>query len=119
MRACTEAWARLHPEVELAWENRSLTAFGDQPVEEIAHRYDLIMIDHPFCGTAEATATLVPLGGLLDAEVLATFAADSVGASYASYTFHGRQWALATDAACQVAAVRDDLLDGAQAPATG
>ena len=52
MRACSEAWERLHPEVELVWQNRSLTAFGDEPLEEIAHRYDLIMIDHPFCGTA-------------------------------------------------------------------
>jgi multiple sugar transport system substrate-binding protein len=118
MRACTEAWERLHPEVELVWHNRSLTAFGDEPLEEVAHRYDLIMIDHPFCGTAEAGGTLTPLDDLLEADLLATFAADSIGASHASYSFHGRQWALATDAACQVAAVRDELLDGAAAPAT-
>jgi multiple sugar transport system substrate-binding protein len=118
MRACTEAWARLHPDVELLWDNRSLTAFGDEPLEEVAHRYDLIMIDHPFCGTAEATGTLAPLDDLLGADLLATLAADSVGPSHASYSFHGRQWALATDAACQVAAVREDLLDGASAPAT-
>src|SRR4029078_3638520 len=35
-----------------------------------------------------------------------------------SYTFHGRQWALATDAACQVAAVRDDLLVDMPPPGT-
>ena len=29
------------------WDNRSLTAFGDEPIEEVAHRYDLVMIDHP------------------------------------------------------------------------
>jgi multiple sugar transport system substrate-binding protein len=118
MRACSEAWSELHPEVELGWENRSLTAFGDEPLEEVAHRYDLVMIDHPFCGTAEATGTLRPLDDLLAPELLAALAADSIGPSHASYTFHGRQWALATDAACQVAAVRDDLLDGGDAPAT-
>lgn len=118
MQACSEVWERLHPEVELVWQNRSLTAFGDEPLEEVAHRYDLIMIDHPFCGTAEATGTLAPLDDLLGPDLLATLAADSIGASHASYSFHGRQWALATDAACQVAAVRDDLLDGAPAPAT-
>jgi len=118
MRACTEAWALLHPEVELIWQNRSLTAFGDEPLEEVAHRYDLIMIDHPFCGTAEATGTLAPLDDLLGPDLLATLAADSVGASHASYSFHGRQWALATDAACQVAAVRDDVLEGVPAPET-
>jgi multiple sugar transport system substrate-binding protein len=104
--------------VELIWQNRSLTAFGDEPLEEIAHRFDLIMIDHPFCGTAEATGTLAPLDELLDPGLLETLAADSVGSSHASYSFHGSQWALATDAACQVSAVRDDLLDGTPAPAT-
>ncbi len=118
MRACSEAWERLHPEVELVWRNRSLTAFGDEPLEEVVHRYDLIMIDHPFCGTAEATGALAPLDDLLDPDLLATLAADSIGASHASYSFHDRQWAVATDAACQVAAARDDLLDGAPAPAT-
>lgn len=117
MRACTDAWARHCPEVELLWENRSLTAFGDEPVEAVAHHYDLVMIDHPFCGTAEATGTLAPLDDLLEAELLAALAADSVGPSHASYTFQGRQWALATDGACQVAAVRDDLLGGTPVPA--
>src|SRR5699024_7448945 len=33
------------------------------------------------------------------------------GPSYASYNFAGRQWALPLDAATQVMALRDDLLD--------
>ncbi len=118
MQACSEAWERMHPEIELVWENRSLTAFGEEPLEEVADRYDLLMIDHPFCGTAETTGTLRPFDDLLDPHVLATLAADSIGPSHASYSFHGRQWGLATDAACQVAAVRDDLLDGTPAPVT-
>ena len=118
LRACSEAWEELHPEIALSWHNRSLTDFGDEPVEAVAHRYDLVMIDHPFCGTAEATATLQPLDDLLAPDLLAALAADSVGPSHASYTFHGRQWALATDAACQVAAVRDDLLVDMPPPGT-
>jgi multiple sugar transport system substrate-binding protein len=118
LRACSEAWERLHPEVEVVWHNRSLTDFGEEPVETVAHRYDLVMIDHPFCGTAEATGTLQPLDDLLAPEVLAALAGDSVGPSHASYSFGGRQWALATDAACQVAAVRDDLLGDTPAPTT-
>jgi multiple sugar transport system substrate-binding protein len=117
MRACTDAWRALRPDVDLSWDFRSLTAFGDEPLEEVADRYDLVMIDHPFCGTAEVTGTLAPLDDLLDGDVIETLAADSVGPSHHSYSFHGRQWALATDGACQVAAVRDDLLDG-PAPAT-
>jgi multiple sugar transport system substrate-binding protein len=118
LQACTEAWARLRPEVELVWENRSLMAFGDEPLEEVADRYDLLVIDHPFCGTAEATGALAPLDDLLATDQLAALAADAVGPSHISYAYHGRQWGLATDAACQVAAVRDDLLDDAPAPAT-
>jgi multiple sugar transport system substrate-binding protein len=118
LQACTAAWGRVQPGVELVWENRSLMAFGNEPLEDVADRYDLLVIDHPFCGTAEATGTLAPLDDLLAAELLAMLEADAVGPSHASYSYHGRQWGLATDAACQVAAVRDDLLDGSPAPAT-
>ena len=38
--------------------------------------------------------------------------AGAVGPSHASYIHAGHQWGLATDAACQVAAVRDELLGG-------
>ena len=81
LRACTEAWARLRPEVELVWENRSLMAFGDEPLEEVANRYDLLVIDHPLCGTAEATGALAPLDDLLATDQLAALAADAVGPS--------------------------------------
>jgi multiple sugar transport system substrate-binding protein len=118
LQACSDAWQRLQPGVELVWENRSLMAFGDEPLEDVADRYDLLVIDHPFCGTAEATGTLVPLQHLLAPGLLARLAADAVGPSHESYFYRGSQWGLATDAACQVAAVRHDLLDGAQAPAT-
>jgi multiple sugar transport system substrate-binding protein len=117
MQACSDAWRSVRPDVEIAWEYRSLMAFGDEPLEEIADRYDLLVIDHPFCGTAAATRTLTPLDQLLDAATLDALAADAVGPSHVSYAYEGSQWGLATDAACQVAAVRDDLLDGRAAPA--
>ncbi len=118
MRACTAAYAKLEPEVCVDWDVRSLTAFGDQPLEEIADAYDLVFVDHPFCGTAEATGCLKPLDALLDETALGALAADTVGPSHGSYTYGGCQWGLATDAACQVSAVRDDLLDGDGAPAS-
>lgn len=118
MVACSEAWRRRRPAIELVWENRSLMAFGDEPLEEVADRYDLLVIDHPFCGTGAATGTLTPLDELLNAATLDALAADAIGPSHASYCYDGRQWGLATDAACQVAAVRDDLLDGAPVPET-
>jgi multiple sugar transport system substrate-binding protein len=112
MEACTRAWVAGGGS-EIAWVWRSLTAFGDQPLEEVASEYDLLVVDHPFCGTAAETGSLTPLDELLSPDVVAELAADSVGPSHASYSHEGHQWALATDAACQVTAVRDDLLEGA------
>lgn len=110
MRAAARAWAKLRPGVEIEWSARPLAAFNDEPVEELARRFGLLVVDHPFAGTAARTACLVPFDELLPASVLAERADDSVGRSHASYAYEGRQWALAVDAACQVAVVRDDLL---------
>jgi multiple sugar transport system substrate-binding protein len=117
MRACADSW-RGTTGVEIAWEARSLEAFGDQPLEQAAAGYDLIVIDHPFCGRADATGCLTPLDELLDRGTLAQLGDGAVGPSHDSYDYAGHQWALATDAACQVSAVRDDLLGGGPAPTT-
>jgi multiple sugar transport system substrate-binding protein len=105
---------------EIDWSARPLAAFNDEPVEELALRADLLVVDHPFSGTAAATGCLAPLDELLPGETLESLAADAIGQSHASYRYAGHQWALALDAACQVAVARDDLLSGlgARAPAT-
>jgi multiple sugar transport system substrate-binding protein len=110
MRACADAW---HEEqgLNVVWDFRSLKAFGDQPLEQVTPNYDLVVIDHPFCGTAAATGCLATLDGLVDEKTLSTLADDAVGPSHMSYSFAGQQWAFATDAACQVAAFRPDLLE--------
>ena len=120
VRAAGAAFAREHPGVQVSWATRSLQAFAGQPVEELARRYDLIVLDHPSIGHAVARQALLPLDGALAPAVLADQAASSVGRSHQSYTWQGRQWALAVDAAAQVAAFRPDLLDrlGAGVPRT-
>ena len=110
MRAAARAWAELRPGVAVEWSARPLSAFGDQPLEELARGFDLLVIDHPFVGAAAETACLALLDDLLPESVAAERAADSIGASHASYSYEGSQWALAADAACQVAVARDDLL---------
>jgi multiple sugar transport system substrate-binding protein len=101
--------------IEVRWDARPLKDFEDQPLEELAGRYDLVLIDYPFVGTAAASGLVVAVNDWADEAYLADQAAHSAGPSYASYTWEGRQWALAIDAACQVAAVRDDLLGPAGA----
>lgn len=120
MRAAAAAWSGLSGSAAIEWETRPLAAFNDQPLSELTGRYDLLVVDHPFVGTAAELGCLAPLERLLDPADLEALAADSVGGSHDAYGYAGSQWALAVDAACQVAAARDDLLDeiGCPAPAT-
>lgn len=113
--ATAQRFHELNPHIEIVWEKRSLQQFGDQPIGALAEMFDLLVIDHPFVGTAAATRVLLPLDEHLSAGFLADQAANSVGASHASYLFGGHQWALAIDAATPVAAWRTDLLARHQA----
>jgi multiple sugar transport system substrate-binding protein len=111
MVATAEVYTRSHPGVRIVWETRSLKDFGDYPVERLAERYDLILVDHPFAGTAASTRCLLPVDDHVAADYLADQEAGSVGPSYASYLYDGHLWALPVDAAGQVSALRPDLLD--------
>lgn len=88
----------------VAWDRRSLQDFESYPVENLARRYDLIVIDHPHVGQVAASGCLLALDEAVDAATLAGIAAGSVGGSYESYTLGGHQWALPVDAAAQVQA---------------
>lgn len=109
MRACAEVWQRSgHAAIE--WYARSLKAFGDQPLASIAGRYDILVIDHPLCGSAACRGDLVPFEDAIGRHALERLESSSVGASQRSYKYGGWTWGVATDAACQVSACRSDLL---------
>jgi multiple sugar transport system substrate-binding protein len=110
MVATAQAWAD-KTGVVIAWDKRSLQDFESFPVEELARQYDLIVIDHPHVGqvTAEGSLTALDVTGR-EAERDA-LAKGSVGRSYPSYTYAGRQWAFPIDAATQVMAYRADLVE--------
>jgi multiple sugar transport system substrate-binding protein len=104
--AIAPLFAREHPGIEVEWASRPLHGFEYAPVPELARQYDLIVLDHPFCGEIAAAQCLLPVD-----DIVATAGRDRyVGPSLASYTYQGRCWALPIDAACQVAASRPDLL---------
>jgi multiple sugar transport system substrate-binding protein len=111
MVATAAAYAQRHPGVHINWEKRSLQAFADFPVEQLAQRYDLIVIDHPHAGFVAREGCLVALEGMGHEAELADLARHSLGGSHESYQYDGHQWALAIDAATQVASYREDLLD--------
>ena len=104
----------------MEWDRRSLWAFGEGSIEELAEAYDLLVADHPFIGFAAERGLLLPLDELLPAEYLRDQEANSVGPSYRSYSYGGHQWALAIDTSGQTSATRPDLLErvGAQEPTT-
>lgn len=110
LKAATVAFLAEREDITLEWHARPLKEFEDTPITELAARYDLLAIDHPFTGEAAATGALLPFDELFAPEVLDEQRVNSVGPSFRSYAMHGLQWALPMDAAAQVSAYRPDLL---------
>ncbi len=96
--------------IQVSWQKRSLTNFGDESLESLSRQFDLIIMDHPHVGVAEATKCLLPLNNILTDTKLNLFKSASAGPSFESYHYHNKQWALPIDAAMQCASVRPDLL---------
>ncbi|AOF94204.1 ABC transporter substrate-binding protein [Sinorhizobium sp. RAC02] len=109
MVACSDDWLQ-KTGVVVEWDKRSLQDFESFPVEELARRYDLIVIDHPHVGQITAENCLAPLDVPGCEAAFAALAEGSVGASFPSYYWQGHQWAFPIDAATQVLAFRPDRL---------
>ncbi len=113
MIATSDAYMKAHPGVKITWEKRSLQAFADRPIGEMAGEYDLMVIDHPHVGEVARAGHLVDFAAQARDAELAALAAGSVGESHPSYAIDGGQWGLAIDAATPVACYRPDLLEAA------
>lgn len=103
--AHSRAYESAH-DVRIEWEARSLEDFEAFPLDELAAKYDLMVIDHPHVGMAAASGCLLPLDAVGRDVELYAFAGQTVGGSHETYHYKGHQWALAIDAATQVAARR-------------
>lgn len=111
MLATARQFSLEHPGVTMEWEARSLSEFGEAPVEHLAARYDLVVLDHPWMGALAESRAFLALDEHLPPDYLQESAADSAGPSHAGYTMNGHSWALAIDAAAQVSGYRLDLLE--------
>lgn len=120
MVATAQRFTELNPEIEISWEKRSLQEFADASIEDLAKRFDLLVIDHPWTGFGADTKTILPLSDYLSAEYIKDQEINTVGKSYGSYVFHNKLWALPIDAATPVAAARLDILEkqGLKVPQT-
>lgn len=112
LMAGAQRFLECNPQVQLNWEKRSLQNFADFPIEQLAHDFDLLVIDHPWVGCAAALGNAVlPLEPYFGAHFWQDQAAHSVGRSHDSYHYNGHQWAIAIDAATPVASYRADLFE--------
>jgi multiple sugar transport system substrate-binding protein len=96
--------------VEIDWARRSLFDFGLQPLAQLIESYDLMVIDHPHVGEIAREGVLVALDEVTASDALMDLGDRTAGRPYESYRYDGHQWAVAIDAAAQVAAYRPDLL---------
>jgi multiple sugar transport system substrate-binding protein len=111
MVATAQRFSELNPSVEITWEKRSLQQFADFSIQELAQRFDLLVIDHPWAGFAAKTESILPLDTYLTKAYLDDQRVNTVGHSFESYSYDGHQWALPIDAATPVASSRPDLLE--------
>ena len=61
LKPLTDAFSRERPDISIDWTVRPLSDFEHQPIASIADRFDLMIIDHPFCGDIAASGACLPL----------------------------------------------------------
>jgi multiple sugar transport system substrate-binding protein len=111
--ATAQRYEEMHPGVRIHWEKRSLDEFGHTSIDQLASRFDLIIIDHPWAGFAFEKELVRDLKPLLSEGVLRDLAQNSIGAAFESYCYGGRLLALPIDAATPAPSWRSDLLERA------
>ena len=109
--ASAQRFEELNPGMRIQWEKRSLHEFGHADIATLAHNYDLLVIDHPMVGDAEVAGALTDILPMLSSEQINDLQQDSMGASFASYFYRDKLYALPIDAAAPGASLRPDLLD--------
>lgn len=111
--ATAQRYEETHPGLRIRWEKRTLDEFGHASIDQLAQKFDLIVIDHPWAGFAFANNLVHDLNHLLPAAVLNDCAQNSIGATFRSYCYDGRLLALPIDAATPAPSWRPDLLERA------
>ncbi len=97
--ATAQRFEEQHPGMRIQWEKRSLHEFGHADIATLAHHFDVLVIDHPMVGDAEAMGVLADLLPLLSSDHLQDFQDDSLGQCFSSYKYNERLYALPIDAA--------------------
>jgi multiple sugar transport system substrate-binding protein len=112
--ATAQRYEETHPGVRIRWEKRTLDEFGHTPIDVLAQKFDLIVIDHPWAGFCFEKNLVLDLKPLASAAALAEIKKSSVGQTFNSYCYNGRLLALPVDAATPAPSWRADLLERAE-----
>jgi multiple sugar transport system substrate-binding protein len=104
--------------LDICWDRQPLEGFESRPIRDLCADYDLVVLDHPHVGEAVAGRCLQPLEAVFGPEFVRDIAVATIGPCFSSYAYDGSHWALPVDAASQVLAMREDLLDGDGPPRT-
>lgn len=111
--ATAQRYEETHPGVRIHWQKRTLDEFGHAPINELAAKFDLIVIDHPWVGFCFEKNLVHDLSQIASASVLAELRSSSVGQTFNSYEWQGKLLALPIDAATPAPSWRADLLERA------
>ena len=114
--ATAQRYEELHPGVRIRWEKRTLDEFGHMSIDQLAPKFDLIVIDHPWAGFAFEKNLVHDLKPLVPSAALDELAQNSIGAAFESYRYAGKLLALPIDAATPAPSWRPDLLERAGTP---
>jgi len=117
--ATAQRYEELHPGVRIRWEKRTLDEFGHMSIDQLALKFDLIVIDHPWAGFAFEKNLVQDLKPLLPSIAVEELKQNSIGATFESYCYGERLLALPIDAATPAPSWRPDLLEraGVSSPA--
>ena len=118
--ATAQRYEETHPGIRIHWQKRTLDEFGHAPVDLLAQKFDLIVIDHPWAGFCFEKNLMLDLAQVAPAAALAELKKNSIGPAFDSYLYQGQLLALPIDAATPAPSWRADLLEraGVQPPQT-
>lgn len=108
LAATSQRYGEMNPRVAIHFQKRSLHDFGHFSIDQLADKFDLLVVDHPHMGSVAKAGCLLPLEDFLAGDFFEDQKNNQVGNSHNSYFFGGHQWALAADAAAPVASWRAD-----------
>lgn len=118
--ATAQRYEETHPGIRILWQKRTLDEFGHAPIDILAQKFDLIVIDHPWAGFCFEKNLVLDIRRIAPAAALADLEQNSIGPTFASYVYEGKLLALPIDAAAPAPSWRPDLLEraGVQPPQT-